>query len=146
MSYHLRMIHVPRTLVVASVCFALLLFGTSRATKAEPTPQAACQAGGTAGSALPNLAGAYANGWLLCVSADDYTSSEQVFKETSVGSGIFNFVHGGGGWYQPYDLETYAGVDADDAAYLVQVVSAQLTVRIGLPNDIRCPPSVCGNI
>jgi hypothetical protein len=144
MSTFTGLTRVQRTLLAVLICLGLLLFGTSRTTRAEPTPLAACQASWTT---MPTVASAYANGWLLCVVADDYTGGEQVYQETSVGSGVFNFVHGGGGWYQPYALETYAGVDPDDAADLVQTVSAQLTItRIGIPNDIQCPPSVCSGI
>ena len=110
-----------------------------RAAQASTAQAAAC----SAGHVVPIVTYAYSNGWLLCDDGDEYQGSEQVYKETTVGSGTFVFVKGAGGWYEPQDLEEFANVDAADATSLVAQIAYNLNLRVSSLPGWRC--STCGN-
>jgi hypothetical protein len=111
----------------AAIAFVLIL--SPHRASAQTTQLSACESG----ESVPIITYAYSNGWLLCNSADDNEGSEQLYKETSVGSGVFNFVRAGGGWYSPADLEQLAGVGGSDAETLVNTISYNLgTGRVGM--------------
>ena len=117
-------------LATATACaaFSLVMSLSPHRASAQSTQLAACEAN----EAVPIVTYAYSNGWLLCNSSDANEGSEQLYKETSVGSGVFNFVLGAGGWFVPADLEN-AGVGGTDAETLVDTVSYNLgTGRIGM--------------
>jgi hypothetical protein len=70
-------------------------------------------------------ASAYADGYLLCVLADEQSGGEDLYQESPRGSGRFTFVRGAGGWYQAADL-VKLGVDSHTAKTLYETVRAQL--------------------
>lgn len=127
--------------IAACVAVAFLLTLWPHRASAQSTQLSACQNG----ESVPIVAYAYSNGWLLCNSSDSNEGSEQIYKETAVGSGVFAFVRGAGGWYTPADLQRF-GIDGTDAETLVDTISYNLGIgRVGmLPGWRRtCGASNC---